>query len=852
MIDIPIYCSSELFQFGTADNSKINKTKVGYTYMYTMTESVAVAKEADAKKGVSPTRSDNSIHRARNEPEMQLGSLRGVIGNITRNGGTPSVESIATELSGMHTAQRASALLALQQTHGNRYVQRVVAGIQAKLVVGQPGDKYEQEADRVADEVMRMPEPEVQPKPTSPLSQGPSCGDEDMEGELIQTRPVVERITPLVQRQPEEEEEEPIEELEEEPIMTKTLSNRTQQANDNLHIRLNQSRGGGQPLRESDINFMERRFELDFGSVRIHTDSNAVQMSSYLNAYAFTHGRDIYFGAGRYSPGSSGKRLLAHELTHVVQQRATGPQFNFIQRFNEHGESEQETETESHEAFWEVGNVQRVMVSCENMRIAFVMDEGTLVYELIQCDIPPGRYSADVEVSGNNLMLWYGETEGENRVTARFRFRIRRWQPNPATLFRDQRRVLLYVREHYEPPEEHEPETPECWYEMPYRQIFNSRSYNTSLFDEQSFREEILSKTISLENIGDIIIDVIAHGSASGEFSCSYGPGCLTDVCLNSPPRRGSRFAVGGHARFTCPVDINVILPLEGGLDIRMSYMGILPIADIDGQINGSILTNAHVDFNDELGVIWDQSQRNPWSFSSPIDIPANASFRVDLDTNVALALASCRIWSANWRNPIIHYVWEGGITISDDLSSIDVNPGRIEERSGESESTTSRSRSGAQQPRGGSILSSLPNLIRSIFNIDLADISMQAAPSGSRGRQEPSSHIDYDDEILDDILDKHTEGGDSVQMGATFFNDEYGNRVKLRELLSQAQDIPLEYQSSTGNYVRIVATDPPSIVGYNMHNPAETFTIYTVITRENGSMVTMFPGRPGQGGMHR
>ncbi len=116
----------------------------------------------DAKKEFSPTRGDKNIQRHRNEPERQLGSLGGVIGNIRSNGGKPSVESMATQLSGMPTGERAPALLALQQTHGNRYVQRVVAGIQAKLVLGQPGDKYEQEADRVADAVMRMPEPGVQ------------------------------------------------------------------------------------------------------------------------------------------------------------------------------------------------------------------------------------------------------------------------------------------------------------------------------------------------------------------------------------------------------------------------------------------------------------------------------------------------------------------------------------------------------------------------------------------------------------------------------------------------------------------------------------------------------------------
>lgn len=130
-------------------------------------ESITVAKEADAKKASSSTHeSDKRIHRARNEPERQLGSLRDVVGNIKSNGGTPSADGIATQLSSIHTSQRAPVLSALQQTHGNRYVPRAVSGIQAKLVVGQPGDIYEQEADRVADAVMRMPEPQVQRQAT--------------------------------------------------------------------------------------------------------------------------------------------------------------------------------------------------------------------------------------------------------------------------------------------------------------------------------------------------------------------------------------------------------------------------------------------------------------------------------------------------------------------------------------------------------------------------------------------------------------------------------------------------------------------------------------------------------------
>ena len=128
-----------------------------------MNESVTVAKEADAKKASSSAHeSDEHLHRARNESERQLGSLGAVIDTIKSDGSTPSADSIATQLSSIHTSQRAPVLLGLQQTHGNQYVQRVVAGIQAKLVVGQPGDICEQEADRVADAVMRMPEPAVQ------------------------------------------------------------------------------------------------------------------------------------------------------------------------------------------------------------------------------------------------------------------------------------------------------------------------------------------------------------------------------------------------------------------------------------------------------------------------------------------------------------------------------------------------------------------------------------------------------------------------------------------------------------------------------------------------------------------
>lgn len=88
-----------------------------------------------------------------------------------------------------------------------------------------------------------------------------------------------------------------------------------------VESRLATSKGGGDSLPEGLRVQMESAFGADFSGVRVHTNQNAVQMSRDLGAKAFTHGSDIFFNASRYSPStSSGKELLAHELTHVVQQ----------------------------------------------------------------------------------------------------------------------------------------------------------------------------------------------------------------------------------------------------------------------------------------------------------------------------------------------------------------------------------------------------------------------------------------------------------------------------------------------------------------------------------------------------
>ena len=248
---------------------------------------------------------------------------------------------------------------------GNRAVSRLIrsGGLQAKLRIGQPGDKYEQEADRVAEQVMRMPEPGVQrqvepeeeeeetlqSKPLAnqitPLVQVQRQEELEEEEEMLQAKPLAEEITPLVQRQvePEEEEEEetlqakPLaeeitpfvqrqvepEEEEEEEVQAKATSGHLSEVTPNLESRIQSLKGGGQPLPKSDRAYFEPRFGRDFSRVRVHTDAQAVESARAVNARAFTMGQDVVFGAGQYAPGAStGQRLMAHELTHVVQQGA--------------------------------------------------------------------------------------------------------------------------------------------------------------------------------------------------------------------------------------------------------------------------------------------------------------------------------------------------------------------------------------------------------------------------------------------------------------------------------------------------------------------------------------------------
>ena len=334
-----------------------------------------------------------------------------------------------------HASEQESPFFAPQEASGtDAFFQPTTRPIiQTKLTVGQPNDKYEQEADTVADKVVQRlaksdntnhqspitnhqsthsiseastpiiqhkteaPEeekldrkeenkeelPELQKSPVSAVGddEGLQMKCAECEAEEEHNEAAKETVLPDLLTMPisiisdsivqmkcatcegeeekldrKEESPEELPELQKMPVsavgeednvqmkcaafeaeqaetIQKKGKNTEGVASNNIEAQLQSSKGGGSSLPNDTRNSIESAMGAAFSNVRIHTDSNAVQMSQNLNAQAFTHGSDVYFNSGKYNPSSTeGSRLLAHELTHTVQQGSATIKEQPIQR----------------------------------------------------------------------------------------------------------------------------------------------------------------------------------------------------------------------------------------------------------------------------------------------------------------------------------------------------------------------------------------------------------------------------------------------------------------------------------------------------------------------------------------
>ena len=195
--------------------------------------------------------------------------------------------------------------------HSRQQLRQILAPttpIQPKLTIGAANDRFEQEADQMADKVMGMPDDALR-NPAQPLT---SLGPDRSIQRLCQDCEAQENPDEI-QRMPVGEEEN--------QLRAKTRSGSETSVPTHFASAIAGLNNGGMAMPGTDRAFFEPRFGKRFNQVKIHTGTQASQLASTINARAFTYGNHIVFGNGEYQPGSdAGKHLMAHELAHVVQQ----------------------------------------------------------------------------------------------------------------------------------------------------------------------------------------------------------------------------------------------------------------------------------------------------------------------------------------------------------------------------------------------------------------------------------------------------------------------------------------------------------------------------------------------------
>lgn len=179
---------------------------------------------------------------------------------------------------------------------------------QTKLSVSEPGDEFEKEADTVADSVVSSTSADVKKKKINSIQRLSSSKEEEKFGTNDQRM----KHDKDIQRQ---------------PASGNDGGGNSGAASTRVSNKVEQSSGTGRSLSGKVLADMSHQFGMDLSDITIHTDAESTQLNKELGALAFTHGKDIYFKAGQFNPETTqGKFLLAHELTHVVQQTNDGEQ----------------------------------------------------------------------------------------------------------------------------------------------------------------------------------------------------------------------------------------------------------------------------------------------------------------------------------------------------------------------------------------------------------------------------------------------------------------------------------------------------------------------------------------------
>ncbi|MFN0098550.1 MAG: DUF4157 domain-containing protein [Gemmatimonadaceae bacterium] len=498
----------------------------------------------------------------------------------------------------------------------------------------------------------------------------------------------------------------------------------------------------GSPLPVPVRKEMEEAFGQDFSRVRVHTDRGAAHSARALNANAYTSGYHVVFGAEQYAPTTArGRHLLGHELAHVVQQSqaagASQPAARAIQRQPAttlaqggglHGVAERgrladaptsgsenaASATPTTEArFMTVdaagrGRVQRIVMSCRDMRLRVETATARHLYRMETCSVPLGSYETRVTVTGSDFELDFGNAVGGDE-RFEFSYTVEAGQENPADFLRDQASVHVDVVEHVPPASVARRETPaepRCVLRLDDRELVPSDSLTRNLFEPLSFERTLWAQPIPLGQFGWVEVEATASGSLTGRLLANYGPGRLTDICLTFLRDReasaapidhpllggGSRtdvttYRLGGRARFRLPARATIRIAGVGRLRIAGDYLSVIELAAAEGALDaaaeatlsGSIdaaveiaaaATHAQATLEHPLlpiDVILSSSTIDSVDLAAEIGLRARAALAFRVGASASFDLAGFNLWSQQWD--LAHFSsgvsWSGGLKYS-------------------------------------------------------------------------------------------------------------------------------------------------------------------------------------------
>lgn len=529
--------------------------------------------------------------------------------------------------------------------------------LQPKLAIGSVDDPLEHEADRIAEHVMRMPAPEIAPA-FAPLPISRKCAACEAQEERLRKKPTGVSKTAL------------------------------SEAPASVYEAL---RAPGQPLDQATRAFFEPRFGRDFSAVRIHADDHAKSAANTIQAHAYTLGRDIAFANGQYAPGTPhGRRLLAHELTHVVQQTGPSPAplpqtsaTEVIRRADAPDpapapepartadqplspgsttEAEADKPEEGQKDVTVVyDRVDKIVISCGQNLAAFETRRATYIYKLPQCDrtFPPGDYIADVNVEGDNVGLTFQGKESKRLF--RGVFAIRKGQAQPSDLLKDQDKVnVTYGGRVSIPPDARAGE--ECAITFPPQTVFGPGSDTKDLSD---LLPKIPTFQWDLANFGLADVRLRLGISASAKAGYSYKEGRLDNICM-TPTRKNP---LAGRARFSVGGRVDIHFDVTIGAEVAVQALELIDILTAHGELTLDLDAAASGDVTTLVEIEADPRSRQDFRLKTDVELAALAALEANLSGSAGIEFLGFNLWQARIPSILkggLSYGWTGGLTFDD------------------------------------------------------------------------------------------------------------------------------------------------------------------------------------------